>query len=178
MTLPVDHLSLRLGPAGLVVAMIHVYRPPVRRVGPTVRSIVSAQGLTPQGLSGEAPPNRASLRNRVREWLGLERNIVLVSGTMLLLGLGENLWKRYVPKYLEGSGRPRGGDWRVWQRRGPPGWPLPVSGWLGRGPLRPAHGSPALRLAGAPAVSFFAACAIGLVGTGVFMATVDEEGAG
>ena len=49
---------------------------------------------------------RPPLLERARDWLGLGRNIVLVSGVMLLLGLGENLWKRYVPKYLEALGAP------------------------------------------------------------------------
>lgn len=39
-------------------------------------------------------------------FLGLEPNIVAVSGAMFLLGLGEELWKRYMPKYLEALGAP------------------------------------------------------------------------
>jgi len=38
--------------------------------------------------------------------LGLERNIVAVSVAMFLLALGENLWKRFLPKYLELLGAP------------------------------------------------------------------------
>jgi MFS family permease len=38
--------------------------------------------------------------------LGLERNIVAVSAAVFLLALGENLWKRFVPKYLEALGAP------------------------------------------------------------------------
>ena len=37
---------------------------------------------------------------------GLERNIVAVSAAVFLLALGENLWKRFVPKYLEALGAP------------------------------------------------------------------------
>ena len=37
---------------------------------------------------------------------GLERNIVAVSGAVFLLALGENLWKRFIPKYLEALGAP------------------------------------------------------------------------
>lgn len=59
-------------------------------------------GASDLGSSGAA----ARPLGRVRAWLGLERNIVLVSGAMLLLGLGENLWKRFVPKYLEALGAP------------------------------------------------------------------------
>lgn len=31
-------------------------------------------------------------------------NIVAVSAAVFLMALGENLWKRFVPKYLEGLG--------------------------------------------------------------------------
>ncbi|TMQ25378.1 MAG: MFS transporter [Candidatus Rokuibacteriota bacterium] len=37
---------------------------------------------------------------------GLERNIVVVSVAIFLLALGENLWKRFLPKYLEILGAP------------------------------------------------------------------------
>src|SRR2546430_2348917 len=40
------------------------------------------------------------------EAFGLERNIVAVSGAVFLLALGENLWKRFLPKYLETLGAP------------------------------------------------------------------------
>src|SRR5467141_5019228 len=40
------------------------------------------------------------------EAFGLERNIVAVSGAVFLLALGENLWKRFMPKYLEALGAP------------------------------------------------------------------------
>jgi MFS family permease len=36
----------------------------------------------------------------------LERNIVAISVATFLLALGENLWKRFVPKYLEALGAP------------------------------------------------------------------------
>lgn len=37
---------------------------------------------------------------RVRSWLGLERNIIAMLLTFLVLGMGEELWVRFVPKYL------------------------------------------------------------------------------
>ena len=43
---------------------------------------------------------------RALEALGLERNLVAVSGAVFLLALGENLWKRFIPKYLEALGAP------------------------------------------------------------------------
>jgi MFS family permease len=36
--------------------------------------------------------------------LGLERNIVLVSAIVFLMGMGEELWKRFLPKYMEALG--------------------------------------------------------------------------
>jgi MFS family permease len=47
-----------------------------------------------------------SSANRLRDSLGLERNIVFVSGAMLLLSLGENLWRKFLPKYLQALGAP------------------------------------------------------------------------
>ena len=45
-------------------------------------------------------------RQRFADYFGLERNVVAVAGAMFLLGLGENLWKGFVPKYLETLGAP------------------------------------------------------------------------
>src|SRR5262245_33778781 len=42
----------------------------------------------------------------LRAALALERNVVLVSLAAFLLALGENLWKRFLPKYLEALGAP------------------------------------------------------------------------
>ena len=47
-----------------------------------------------------------SARSCIVETLGLERNIVAVSIAMFLLALGENLWKRFLPKYLQMLGAP------------------------------------------------------------------------
>lgn len=43
---------------------------------------------------------------RMVERLALEPNIVAVSAAMFLMGLGENLWRRFLPKYLELLGAP------------------------------------------------------------------------
>ncbi len=43
---------------------------------------------------------------RLRDFLGLERNLVAVSGAMLVLSLGENLWRKFLPKYLLALGAP------------------------------------------------------------------------
>ena len=46
----------------------------------------------------------AGRRGRVADFLGLERNVCIVSGVVFLLGMGEELWKKFLPKYLEGLG--------------------------------------------------------------------------
>ncbi len=46
------------------------------------------------------------VRSRLADVLGLELNIVAVSVAMFLMGLGENLWRRFLPKYLEVLGAP------------------------------------------------------------------------
>lgn len=53
----------------------------------------------------DTPPqsNRSSHRG-VRDFLGLERNIVAASSAVLLISLGEELWKKFLPKFLEALG--------------------------------------------------------------------------
>ena len=41
---------------------------------------------------------------RLRNFLGLERNVAAASGAIFLLGFGEELWKKFLPKYLEALG--------------------------------------------------------------------------
>lgn len=41
---------------------------------------------------------------RVADYLGLERNVVAASTAVLLIGMGEELWKKFLPKYLESLG--------------------------------------------------------------------------
>ena len=38
------------------------------------------------------------------ESLGIERNVAASSGSVFLVGLGEELWKKFLPKYLESLG--------------------------------------------------------------------------
>lgn len=40
----------------------------------------------------------------MREFLSLERNVSVASGAVFLLGFGEELWKKFLPKYLEALG--------------------------------------------------------------------------
>jgi MFS family permease len=52
-----------------------------------------------------APPAAAQQRrDRLRDSLGLERNVAAASGAAFLLGFGEELWKKFLPKYLESLG--------------------------------------------------------------------------
>src|SRR5215471_9671608 len=40
----------------------------------------------------------------LRQSLGLERNVAAASAAVFLLGFGEELWKKFLPKYLEALG--------------------------------------------------------------------------
>src|SRR5258708_17149839 len=41
---------------------------------------------------------------RITDSLGIERNVAAASGAVFLVGLGEELWKKFLPKYLESLG--------------------------------------------------------------------------
>ena len=43
---------------------------------------------------------------RTSDYFGLEANVVAVAAAMFLLGFGENLWKGFLPKYLQALGAP------------------------------------------------------------------------
>src|SRR5213596_2661478 len=49
-----------------------------------------------------------SWRGQVADYLSLERNVSIASAAIFILGLGEELWKKFLPKYLEalGAGTP------------------------------------------------------------------------
>jgi len=49
----------------------------------------------------ERPPG---WRNKIADYLSLERNVFLASAAVFILGLGEELWKKFLPKYLEALG--------------------------------------------------------------------------
>ena len=42
--------------------------------------------------------------SNVRQFLALEHNIVVLLGALLVIGMGEELWVRFMPKYLEALG--------------------------------------------------------------------------
>jgi MFS family permease len=58
----------------------------------------------------DASPSAEAVRSgrlaRAAALLGLERNTTAVVGAMFLMALGENLWRRFIPKYLEALGAP------------------------------------------------------------------------
>jgi MFS family permease len=67
------------------------------------------------GAGGEIarPPGAAVDRDarpgrgpRIADMLGLDRNTGAVAGAMFLQGLGEHLWRRFLPKYLQALGAP------------------------------------------------------------------------
>jgi len=43
-------------------------------------------------------------RGRIADYLSLERNVAIASAAVFLLGIGEELWKKFLPKYLEALG--------------------------------------------------------------------------
>lgn len=57
-------------------------------------------------VSGEQEPAPVveSRRARVADYLSLERNVTLASLAVFLLGMGEELWKKFLPKYMEALG--------------------------------------------------------------------------
>src|ERR1051326_6710844 len=46
----------------------------------------------------------STVRGKLVDYLSLERNVSLASAAVFILGLGEELWKKFVPKYLEALG--------------------------------------------------------------------------
>ena len=47
---------------------------------------------------------RARRGKSIREFLALEHNILVLLGALLVIGMGEELWIRFMPKYLEALG--------------------------------------------------------------------------
>ncbi len=43
-------------------------------------------------------------RGKVVDYLSLDRNVSIASAAVFILGLGEELWKKFLPKYLEALG--------------------------------------------------------------------------
>ncbi|RLF07672.1 MAG: hypothetical protein DRJ64_02525 [Thermoprotei archaeon] len=45
-----------------------------------------------------------ALLKRITDWLALERNIIIMVLAVLVITLGEQMWQKFVPKYLEALG--------------------------------------------------------------------------
>jgi len=48
--------------------------------------------------------NSATWHSKTIDYLSLERNVSLASATVFILALGEELWKKFIPKYFEALG--------------------------------------------------------------------------
>src|SRR5438045_2138266 len=55
-------------------------------------------------MNRAAITNRSNWREKVVDYLSLERNVAIASAAVFLLGFGEELWKKFLPKYLEALG--------------------------------------------------------------------------
>lgn len=55
-------------------------------------------------MTEEAAASGANKSNRLRDSLGLERNVAAATAAVFLLSMGEELWKKFMPKYLESLG--------------------------------------------------------------------------
>ncbi|MGH9714537.1 MAG: MFS transporter [Candidatus Acidiferrales bacterium] len=49
-------------------------------------------------------PSALTGRKQLADLFGFERNVAAASGAIFLIGLGEELWKKFLPKYLESLG--------------------------------------------------------------------------
>src|SRR2546423_2470532 len=55
-------------------------------------------------MATEHHKESATSLHRITGFLSLERNVTLASGAVFLLGFGEELWEKFLPKYLEALG--------------------------------------------------------------------------
>src|SRR5438309_6600903 len=65
------------------------------------RTARSADGKQIEAGESEKSKRGVSIEERTKDALGFERNVVAASGALSLVGLGEELWKKFLPKYLE-----------------------------------------------------------------------------
>src|ERR1043165_3700525 len=54
--------------------------------------------------STAAQVNNTDWRRRAADYLALEHNVTIASAAVFLIGFGEELWKKFLPKYLEALG--------------------------------------------------------------------------
>jgi MFS family permease len=50
------------------------------------------------------PDRNSGWRGRAADYLALEHNVTIASAAVFLIGFGEELWKKFLPKYLEALG--------------------------------------------------------------------------
>jgi len=55
-------------------------------------------------LKNSAEQHASGWRMRVADYLGLEHSVTIASTAVFLIGFGEELWKKFLPKYLEALG--------------------------------------------------------------------------
>src|SRR5262245_45757952 len=67
-------------------------------------TLVTLHPLLHKGNAMNEPAGISTLRGQVVNFLSLDRNVSLASAAVFILGLGEELWKKFVPKYLEALG--------------------------------------------------------------------------
>src|SRR5690349_6714649 len=54
--------------------------------------------------SSSAEDRVSGWRLRVADYLALEHNVTIASAAVFVIGFGEELWKKFLPKYLEALG--------------------------------------------------------------------------
>src|SRR5688572_3129190 len=126
----------------------------------------------------------STLRGKVVDYLSLERNVSIASAAVFILGLGDELWKKFLPKYLEALGATTvviglfgtAQDFFDAVYQYPGGWMAVGLYYL----VRSLSITPAALVGGllsgiAPEVPFIVAGVIGLVATFVFATTVEER---
>ena len=99
------------------------------------------------------------MTGRVLLGLGLNRNTSAVAAAGLLMALGEELWKRFLPKYLESSGAPL----------------LAIGAYGSARDLLDGLAHFGLLWNEQPTLPLWLAAGFGLVGATVFGLTVDES---
>ncbi len=60
--------------------------------------------MSPLHSDNSARNSPQDLRARLADYLSLEPNVSIASAAVFLIGLGEELWKKFLPKYLEALG--------------------------------------------------------------------------
>jgi MFS family permease len=61
---------------------------------------------TPIGTRPAKLPKPRRRSHELSDALGLNRNTLVTASAMLLMALGESLWRRFIPKYLQALGAP------------------------------------------------------------------------